>query len=200
MQRSARICLAASAGGHASQLMRLQSCWTGMDCFSVTTSAAVRRQWVRFGRVYIVEESNRQHPLKVLRTLVSCGRITLVERPAVIITTEAAFVISHAGMGSIMIALEHRKRLLVLPRLKRYGEVVNNHQVGCARRFAELGYLLAAYDTAELPLRLREMESFVPACRSSDADKVARRIAQFLAQVETGPGYRKWRTVGVSSG
>ncbi len=44
--------------------------------------------------------------------------------------TEAAFVISHAGMGSIMIALERRKRLLVMPRRKQYGEAVNDHQVG----------------------------------------------------------------------
>ncbi|MBM4028210.1 MAG: glucuronosyltransferase, partial [Planctomycetes bacterium] len=42
---------------------------------------------------------------------------------------EASFVIGHAGMGSMMMALERRKRLLVMPRMKRYGEHVNDHQV-----------------------------------------------------------------------
>jgi UDP-N-acetylglucosamine:LPS N-acetylglucosamine transferase len=102
MQRTVRVCLAASAGGHASELMRLQNCWAGMNCFFVTTSAVVQRQWARFGRVYVVAESNRQHPLKVLRTLVSCVRITLVERPAVIITTGAVVGCLMALLGKLI--------------------------------------------------------------------------------------------------
>lgn len=102
MQRTVRVCLAASAGGHASELMRLQSCWAGRDCFSVVTSAVVQRQWARFGRVYVVEESNREHPLKVLRTLVSCVRITLVERPDVILTTGAAVGCLMALLGKLI--------------------------------------------------------------------------------------------------
>ena len=114
---------------------------------------------------------------------------------------EAAFVISHAGMGSMMIALERGKRLLVMPRMKRHGEAVNDHQVASARRFAELGHVLAAYDTTELPSRLREIESFVPASRVSQADQVARRISQFLEQIQPFDrhGHGKWRTVGISS-
>ncbi len=96
---------------------------------------------------------------------------------------EASYVIGHAGMGSMMIALERRKRLLVMPRMKRYGEHVNDHQVASARRFAALGCVLATYDDAELPLRLQEMESFVPTFPESQTDQVARRIIQFLEQI-----------------
>ena len=99
---------------------------------------------------------------------------------------EATFVIGHAGMGSMMIALERRKRLLVMPRRRRYGEHVNDHQVASARRFAELGCVLAAYDSDELPARLREIESFVPAFPPSQTDQVAQRITQFLQQIRTG--------------
>jgi UDP-N-acetylglucosamine transferase subunit ALG13 len=97
---------------------------------------------------------------------------------------EASFVISHAGMGSLMIALEQRKRLLVMPRMKRYGEHVNDHQVASARRFAQLGCVLVAYDSDELAVRLREMESFVPTFPPSQADRVAQRIARFLAEIK----------------
>jgi UDP-N-acetylglucosamine transferase subunit ALG13 len=113
---------------------------------------------------------------------------------------EADFVISHAGMGSIMIALEHGKRLLAMPRRKCYREAVNDHQVACARRFAEMGHLLVAADTDELPQRLREMEAFVPAGRVDQADQVTRRIAQFLEQVEVCRGPARWRTADLSSG
>jgi len=99
---------------------------------------------------------------------------------------DASFVISHAGMGSIMVALEHRKRLLVMPRMRCHGEHVNDHQVASARRFAQLGCVLAAYDSDELAVRLREIESFVPTIPPSQTDRVAQRIAQFLAEVKRG--------------
>ena len=99
---------------------------------------------------------------------------------------DAAFVISHAGIGSLLIALERRKRLVVMPRRRRYGEAVNDHQVATARRFAELGCVLAAYNGAELLLRLHEIESFVPAHRASEADRVAQRLSQFLEQIGIG--------------
>lgn len=90
MQRKVRVCLAASAGGHASALIKLQKCWEGMDCFSVTTSSLVEKQFAKFGRVYVVNESNRQHPVEVLKTIARCMKITLTERPTVIISTGAA--------------------------------------------------------------------------------------------------------------
>jgi len=102
---------------------------------------------------------------------------------------EASFVIGHAGMGSMMIALERRKRLLVMPRLKRYGEHVNDHQVASARRFAQLGCVLAAYDSTELPERLREIETFVPAFLPSQTDKVIERLTQFLERVKIGSSH-----------
>jgi UDP-N-acetylglucosamine transferase subunit ALG13 len=99
---------------------------------------------------------------------------------------DASFVISHAGTGSMMIALEHRKRLLVMPRMRRHGEHVNDHQVASARRFAELGCVLAAYESDELPVRLHEIESFVPSFPPNQADRVAQRIAQLLAEINHG--------------
>jgi UDP-N-acetylglucosamine transferase subunit ALG13 len=96
---------------------------------------------------------------------------------------EAEYMISHAGMGSITMALEQKKRLLVMPRRRQYREHVNDHQVATARKFGELGHVLVAYAAAELPLRLREIASFVPVPRISQADQVAGRIRQFLDQI-----------------
>ena len=39
---------------------------------------------------------------------------------------EAGTVISHAGVGSIMVALSHGKRPIVVPRLERFGEAVRS--------------------------------------------------------------------------
>ena len=54
-------------------------------------------------------------------------------------------IISHAGMGTIAVALEHKKPLLVMPRLKKYGEVVNDHQLSMALQFSKLGYFIRKF-------------------------------------------------------
>ena len=52
----------------------------------------------------------------------------------------ASAVIGHAGMGTIRMALDHDKPLIVMPRLKKYREVVNDHQLAIVRKFEKLGY------------------------------------------------------------
>lgn len=93
---------------------------------------------------------------------------------------EASSVISHAGMGTITMALKNHKPLLVMPRLKRYREHVNDHQVATARKFEELGHILVAYETEELPVKIEELKTFVPRKREAQPHVVAERIARFL--------------------
>lgn len=85
-----KICLAASAGGHLSQLLTLADSWKGHDTFCVCTSAVVRQRLAQYGRSYNVGECNRQHPLQVLKVLLRCMIIAVRERPQVVISTGAA--------------------------------------------------------------------------------------------------------------
>jgi len=93
---------------------------------------------------------------------------------------QASAVIGHAGMGTILLALEYNKPLLVLPRLARYGEVVNDHQVSIAQKFSELGHLIAAEHENELAQKIQQLETFVPKPRENQADAVSNRIKTFL--------------------
>lgn len=85
-----RICLAASAGGHMSQLLKLSESWNGHRTFWVITTQVVVEQLQKNGNVYVVGESNHQHPLKVLIVLMRCIKIVLREKPDVVISTGAA--------------------------------------------------------------------------------------------------------------
>lgn len=98
---------------------------------------------------------------------------------------EASCIISHAGMGTIIMALENEKPLLVMPRLEKYAEVVNNHQVAIAKKLEEHGHLLVAYETKDLPQKIDALKSFVPHPRRDDAEAVIARISKFLN--EHGP-------------
>jgi UDP-N-acetylglucosamine transferase subunit ALG13 len=92
----------------------------------------------------------------------------------------ATRIISHAGMGTIIQALDHDKPLLVMPRRRCHGEVVNDHQVGIARRFEAEGYLLVAYEEQDVPAQARSFTTFVPRPRQRQTAQVVGRLAQFL--------------------
>jgi len=95
----------------------------------------------------------------------------------------ASGLISHAGIGSITLALRFNKPLLVMPRMKRYNEHVNDHQVDTARRFEQLGHILVAYEAQELIRQMRSLKSFVPKKRQPNSQAVVDYVASFLAEV-----------------
>jgi beta-1,4-N-acetylglucosaminyltransferase len=97
---------------------------------------------------------------------------------------DASSIISHAGMGTITMAFENSKPLLVMPRLAKYGEVVNDHQKAIAKKFSELGYLLVAYDVENLPDAIRRLKTFVPKQRKVNPKPVIDRIHLFLNSLQ----------------
>ena len=71
---------------------------------------------------------------------------------------EARVVITHAGVGSILLSLTNGKRPLVVPRLRAFGETVDDHQLESARRFAQAGLVRLVEDPAELTAAVRTAE------------------------------------------
>lgn len=95
----------------------------------------------------------------------------------------ASYLIAHAGAGTIALALETGKPLLVLPRLSANKEHVNDHQIATARKFAELGHVLLANDVSELSEQIYLLKSFVAKRREVDPVRMASRIRALLAGV-----------------
>ena len=75
---------------------------------------------------------------------------------------KANFVITHAGVGSIELSLEARKKVIVVPRKKKYGEHVNDHQKEIEREFKEKGFIIGIDDVKELEFALKKIEGFIP--------------------------------------
>lgn len=59
-------------------------------------------------------------------------------------------MVSHAGMGSILTALQHGKPIIVLPRQGRLKETRNDHQLASASRFARFANVAVAQDEKDL--------------------------------------------------
>jgi UDP-N-acetylglucosamine transferase subunit ALG13 len=67
---------------------------------------------------------------------------------------EASVVIAHAGMGSIISALEIGKPIVVMPRRGFLRETRNDHQVATAERFGSRGRVIVADDQKDFAGKL----------------------------------------------
>jgi len=63
---------------------------------------------------------------------------------------EARVVVSHAGVGSIMLARRHDKRPIVVPRRLHLGEAVDDHQLPFAQRLHDRGFVRLLEDERAL--------------------------------------------------
>jgi len=87
-------------------------------------------------------------------------------------------VISHAGAGSIMTTLVNNKPLILVPRLKKYGEVVDDHQLELAREMEKQGRAIVAYDTNDLGKKIEEAKKIK--IKKLTKSKIPQIIEDFL--------------------
>lgn len=98
---------------------------------------------------------------------------------------EARLVVCHAGVGSVMVALMNGKRPIVVPRLKRYGEAVDDHQVAFAGRFQQRGLVELVEDPRHLSAAIRaDRKRFSSA--ASGRSRLAEDLRTYLADVIGG--------------
>ncbi|MEZ6019217.1 MAG: glycosyltransferase [Planctomycetota bacterium] len=98
--------------------------------------------------------------------------------------TEAELIIAHAGMGTILKALELGKPVLIMPRRASLGEQRNEHQLATAERFERLGIVQVAQDEIDLARRLESLDSVQASKRISDSasPELISHLRAFLAR------------------
>lgn len=55
---------------------------------------------------------------------------------------EADLIISHGGVGTIFSAIKKGKKVIAVPRLEKYGEHINDHQIEICEELEKEGYIL----------------------------------------------------------
>ncbi len=95
---------------------------------------------------------------------------------------QSRVLVAHAGMGSILTALEAGKPILVMPRRGELRETRNDHQVATAQRFMSLGKVAVAMDESELPSRLDALDQLSATGRISPwaSDRLIRAVGEFI--------------------
>ncbi len=91
-------------------------------------------------------------------------------------------IVSHAGMGSILTAMQYGKPILIMPRRGDLQETRNDHQVATAERFGERQGISVAMDENELVARLDQVDSMIGAAAISDraSDELINAIREFI--------------------
>jgi UDP-N-acetylglucosamine transferase subunit ALG13 len=64
---------------------------------------------------------------------------------------EANLIISHGGCGTLLQAVRLGKVPVVMPRRKKYGEHINDHQVQLVKALAAEGFIIPAFEPKDLP-------------------------------------------------
>ena len=67
-----------------------------------------------------------------------------------ILMEQADTIITHGGVGSIVTAVKLGKKVIAVPRLKQYGEHVNDHQIQIVETFSNQGFIKGIKDVSEL--------------------------------------------------
>lgn len=63
---------------------------------------------------------------------------------------QARLIVSHAGMGTIISAMQKEKPIIIFPRVAALGEHRNEHQMATARQMAKMKYVYVAFDEEQL--------------------------------------------------
>ena len=93
---------------------------------------------------------------------------------------KADLVITHAGTGVIISAVKRGRRVIVVPRLGRYGEHVDDHQVQIAEMFSELGYVCACEDCGQLAEKIREAKGLRFEPYVSNTEKYVASLEEYI--------------------
>ena len=93
---------------------------------------------------------------------------------------KASCIITHGGVGSIIGSIEKDKKVIAVPRLKQYGEHVNDHQIDIVQSFDKLGYIIGITDVSQLSDALQKVETFEPKKYIQNTGKIISIVQDFI--------------------
>lgn len=93
---------------------------------------------------------------------------------------KASYVITHAGVGTILTALLAGKKVIAVARLKKYKEHVNDHQLEIIRAFSKEKYIIGIEDVKELERAINKLKTFEPAKYIETRDELVNYIDNYI--------------------
>ena len=141
-----KVCLVGSSGGHLAHLYMLKKFWHDKERFWVTFDKEDARSLLKDEKMYSCYYPTNRNIKNLIRNTVLAVKVLRKEHPDLIISSGAAVSVPffylgklfgakliYGGPASFIMPLQVGKVPVVVPRQKKYGEHVNDHQLEFAQ-------------------------------------------------------------------
>ena len=98
---------------------------------------------------------------------------------------ECDVLISHGGVGTIITAINSGKPVVLYPRLKKFGEHVDDHQLEISQAFSKKEYVLYCSDGDDLLEKIEASKHYQFEKYVSSTGNILNLIDTFLEQIRT---------------
>ena len=116
---------------------------------------------------------------------VNCKYADFVEREEFTrMIQECSVLITHSGVGSIMTGINVRRPIIVVPRLAKYNEHVDDHQKQIAEAFASKKCVLYCKSLKKLPQMVEEARKYEFAPYETKGGKIEDIILNYISIFE----------------
>ncbi len=96
---------------------------------------------------------------------------------------DASLIITHGGVGSILSGIRHNKKVIAIPRLEKYKEHTNDHQLQIVNEFYNAGYILKCENIEDLANVLKDVKTFKPKKFKSNTANMVKLIENFIDNI-----------------
>lgn len=93
---------------------------------------------------------------------------------------KADLVITHGGVGSIINSLNKNKLVIATPRLAKYKEHVNDHQVQIIEKFDEGKHIIGLMDLTKLDEAIEKSKTFKPVKYKSNQNNMIKLVEKLI--------------------
>lgn len=97
---------------------------------------------------------------------------------------KADIVITHGGTGAIIGAVKKGKKVIAVPRLAKYGEHVDDHQIQLVEQFNEMELIYSCNDVQELKTAIEEIRTRKYNDYHSNTAVIINSIEKFLTAMQ----------------
>jgi len=75
---------------------------------------------------------------------------------------KSKIIVTHAGAGNTITALSSNRPVVVVPRLRKFGESVDDHQLQLTKKLEKEGKIIGVYDIGDLGKSIKNARAFRP--------------------------------------
>lgn len=92
-------------------------------------------------------------------------------------------LITHAGVGMLLKGMSYNKKIIAVPRLKKYHEHLNNHQLEITNDFVQRGAILSVTDIKDLEKTIKQSKKFIPTPLALNTKEITDTIEEFIEKI-----------------